>query len=250
MEAGHAHVDGTPEEFAATMEYGSRRYGSAEEFLAAHDERWVRELHQAYCELLDRGRTVLGVGSGEGEHEVLLVRAGFDVVASDVVAGSLDAAQSLFDGLRVAEYDVLAPTAVACEDVLVSGIDFYFADADVVRMLEGLRALVEPGGRIVFTLRYRANPATWVIDRVVLPPVAWRARRRGQNLARKHHGYRRSPRDIGRLARTAGLRVGRVRHAGFGMELGRLRPVPGWVAAADRRVRVLNSCVVLELLPA
>jgi len=248
VEAGHAHVDSAPEEFAATMEYGSRRYGSADEFLAAHDERWVREQHEAYSELLDRGRTVLGVGSGEGEHEVLLMRAGFDMVASDVVPGSLDAAQSLFPGLRVTEFDVLAPTAVACDDVLVSGIDFYFGDDDVVRMLEGLRALVEPDGRIVFTLRYRANAATWLIDRVILPVVAARRRRGGETLVRKHHGYRRSPRDIRRLAQRAGLRVGRVRHAGFGMELARLRPVPGWVVSADHRLRLLSSSVALELL--
>ena len=249
MEGGSAHVDREPEEFAATMEYGARSYASGEEFLAAHDHRWVHELHVAYAELLDRDRTILGVGSGEGEHEVLLLRAGFDVIASDVVADSLDTAAALFDELRVEHFDAFFPRPLACDDVLVTGLDFYFEDGAVVRMLEALRALVEPGGKIVFTLRYRANAATWLVDRAVLPVLAARRRRAGETLVRKHHGYRRSPRDIRRLAKSAGLEVGRVRHAGLGMELARMRPVPGWAVSVDRRLKLLNSAVVFELLP-
>ncbi len=249
MDSGHTHVDHAPEEFAATMGYGARRYPSAAAFLDAHDERWVHELHAAYTELLDPARTVLGVGSGEGEHEVLLHLAGYRVVASDVVPGVLDVTTELFPGLGAASFDAFDPSPIACDDVLVGGLDFYFDDAAVGRLLRNLAGVAGPRGRVVLTLRYRANMVTWAIDNAILPVVAALQRRHGRRLERKAHGFRRSVRDIRRLAEPAGLRVGRVLHAAFAMEVARVAPVPGWLVALDRRAHALNSAVVVELVP-
>ena len=248
VEAGHAHVDGRAEEFVTTMGYGTR-YRTAEEFLAAHDQRWVRELHQVLVELLDPGRVVLGIGSGEGEHEVLLHRAGYRVIASDLVPGVLDDTARLFEGLPTMQFDVFAPTDVECDDVLITGLDFYLDDPEAARMLRSVRGLLGASGRLILTLRYRDNAATWAIDRLALPAVAALQRRRGATLERKQHGFRRSPREVAALARAAGFTVGRVRHAAFGMEIVRFAAPPSWLLAVDRRLHVLNSAVVFELLP-
>lgn len=259
MRVGHKYVveatasrgvDATVEEHAATMGYAPGRVESREAFLRAHDHRWVHELHEVLVELLERDRLVLGLGSGEGEHEVMLGLKGYDVIASDIVPGVLADAGRLFPEVQTMELDVFGPGVVDCEDILVTGMDQYFDDPTLVELLGAVRARLPPGGRLIFTLRYRDNPATEIIDRVGLPLVAAVQRRRGMSLTRKAHGHRRSIAEVRALAEQAGFRVGRVRYAAFAMEFERLLPAPRPLIALDRRLHVLNSATVLELLPA
>ena len=242
-------VDSTPEEFAETMAYESGRYRSAEDFLAQHSDRWVLELHEALRDLLDKDRTVLSIGSGAGEHEALLAQEGYDIVASDIVEEAMKDAASLFPNLRVARFDVFdgAPP-VAPDDVLVTGIDFYFDDAQTHRLFHRLRDITPRGGRVIFTLRYRANPATWLIDRIGLPALAAAQRVRGRRLVRKAHGFRRSERAIRAFATGAGFEVGRVRRAGYAVELERLGISSGHLTRLDRRLGILTIATVFELL--
>lgn len=258
MRIGHKYVedpaagtaiDSDAAGYAATMGYEPRRFESAEEFVAAHDARWVRELHEVLTELLDRDRVVLGLGSGEGEHEVLLHRDGFDVIASDVVPGVLDEAARLFPGMRTLTFDAFGKWPVACDDVLATGLEFYFDDERLIELMGVVRERLGPGGRFVLVLRYRDNLATRAIDELGLPLVAAVRRRRGAPLVRKQHGYRRSVADIRALAASAGLGTGRIRYAAFAMEFERLLPAPRPLVALDRRLHVLNSATVFELLP-
>jgi len=242
-------VDSSPDEFAETMGYGRATYASREEFLAAHDERWIIELHEVLAELLEPGRTILSIGSGAGEHEARLVEAGYDVVATDLVPGALEDARRLFPGLRTAQFDVFRDEPpVAPDDVLVTGLDFYFDDADTRRLFTRLRELVPIGGRLVFALRYRENPGTWAIDRVCSPALAALRRARGARLARKAHGFRRTERQITAFATAAGFRAARVRRAGFGVELTRLGIVSERAAQLDRRLGLFTAATVFEFL--
>lgn len=243
-----AEVDSGVDAYAATMDYRPGRFRDRQEFLRAHDQRWVRELHEVLKDLLDPQRLTLGIGSGEGEHEVLLHEAGYRVIASDVVPGVLDDAARLFPGLETRLLDVFGDDVVECDDVLAGGIDFYFDDAEAADLFAAVRRRLIPGGRFVVVLRYRDNLATTAIDRVGLPALAWAQRRRGAHLERKAHGYRRSVGELRKLAKSGGFSVGRVRHAAFGMELERLVPAPAPVVRLDRRLHVLNSAVVFELL--
>lgn len=257
MRVGHKYVaddragiDRDADQYAATMGYRPGRHASPEDFLAAHDQRWVHELHAALADLLDPQRTVLCIGSGEGEHEVLLHLDGYDVIATDVVPGVLDDAARLFPGLKTMTLDAFGEEPVTCDDVLATGMEFYFDDAELGRLLRAVRARLEPGGRFILVQRYRDTPATWVVDRVALPLTAALRRMRGATLTRKAHGYRRSLGDIEQLARASGFRTGRVRYAAFGMEMERVLPAPDAVVRLDRRLHVLNSSTVVELLPA
>ena len=243
-------IDATVDEFATTMGYSPGRYPTRESFLEAHRQRWVLELHDVLRELLDPDRLTLGLGSGEGEHEVLLGLAGYRVIASDIVPGVLDDARMLFPEIQTLELDIFSEQAVDCEDVLITGMDQYFDDAGTGALLRAVRSQLRPDSRLVFTLRYRDSPVTQLVDRIALPAVAAVQRIRGAHLIRKEHGYRRSINEVRTLAGAAGFRVGRVRYAAFGMEFERLLPAPRVLVAADRRLHVLNSATVLELIAA
>lgn len=245
----HSGIDHDVAQHAATMAYRPGRYASPEEFLVAHDQRWVHELHEALVELLDPARPVFGLGSGEGEHEVLLHRAGYEVTATDVVPGVLDDAARLFPGLRTLTLDAFGDWSVEPgSDVVATGMEFYFDDERLSRLMEIVRDRLGPGGRLILVLRYRDSRVTGLIDRVGVPLMARIRRARGERLVRKEHGYRRSVHEVQALAGAAGFRAGRVRYAAFGMEFERLLPAPRVLVAADRRLHVLNSATVLELV--
>jgi hypothetical protein len=247
-------------ELATHMSYAREAAATREAFLAGCGERWMVELREALGELLARDRSVLSVGSGRGEHEVPLHLAGFDIVASDVIEGALDDAVRLFPGFRAIRFDVLDPDIdAAYDDLLATGIDYALDDAQLRTLFATSRRVTRPGGRVILVHRYPDTVATRVIDRFGLP--AWagarnlyhRARGDGVRVVRREHGWRRSGAEIVALAHDCGFRPGRVRHAAYAMELARL-PVPGAAmraaVRADRRLHLLTSATVYELLPA
>src|SRR4051812_32071823 len=252
-------VDATADDFARTMGYGSRRYATVEEFRASHSSSWELELHEVLRELLVRNRSVLSIGSGECEHEIPFVLDGYDILSSDVTASAAES-QRLFPALRFQQFDALNPGPIGrFDDVLVGGLDFYYADGDFTRLLGNIREILRPGGRLLFTLRYRDNAATWAIDRIGIPMscaarrVLAAVRRTGRRWMLKPHGYRRSIADVVAAAARHGYRPGRIRHAGFGVELTRVHvdwvpPIYAVLRALDRRIHVFNNAVVFEFL--
>jgi SAM-dependent methyltransferase len=252
-------IDATPDDFARSMGYACRRYATVEEFRASHSSSWELELHTVLRELLVRNRSVLSIGSGECEHEIPFVLDGYDILSTDVTVSAAES-QRLFPALRFQQFDALAPTPIGrFDDVLVGGLDFYFADSDFTRLLGNIRALLRPGGRLLFTLRYRDNAATWLIDRIGIPlscalrRIFTAVHRSGSNWVLKPHGYRRSIAEVVAAAARHGFRPGRIRHAGFGIELTRVHidrvpPVYAVLCALDRRIHVFNNAVVFEFL--
>src|SRR5437763_16203854 len=77
-------VDRTAAEFAATAGYGGRAYATRDDFLRVLATPWIAEFHEALGELLEPTRSVLSTGSGECEHEIPFVLAGYRIVASDI----------------------------------------------------------------------------------------------------------------------------------------------------------------------
>jgi len=240
------------------MGYGTRQYTSRADFFAFHSGTWVRELHEVLRELLDRRRSVISIGSGECEHEIPFVLEGYDILTTDVVDSAAQT-RRLFPSLRFEMFDVLNPHPIgAFDDVLMTGLDFYFSDADLSRIIANARSLLRPDGRLLFALRYRDNTATWLIDRVAIPAicalfrVAQTVGVHKQRRTLKAHGYRRTPREVIRLAASHDFRLGRVRDAGFGVELTRIyvdRVAPRVYEAArafDRRLHCFNNVIMFE----
>ncbi len=254
-------VDSNVEEFAESIAYGQKKFRDQEEFLQAFRSDWFIELNQVLREILSPDRSILSLGSGLGEHEVPFFLDGYDITASDVVDWAFCETVSSFPGFRAIHFDVFNPDLdTQYDDVLITGLDFYFESEQAQLIFENTRKLLKRNGRLIFTLRYHDNLATWFIDVVFLPFLArlrnekWRLQGGDLELRKKHHGYRRSRSEIIAMANAAGYQLGRVRHAGFGVELTRIglhSKVPllyQFVRRLDRRICVLNNATVFEFL--
>ena len=252
-----ATLDRDAEDFAERMGYTAGRFATRDELLAAGEEEWVRELHGALRELLVPERRTLSVGSGYGEHEVQLAVAGYRIVATDIVEQALADAARLFPELETRRFDVLAPDPdERWDDILVASLDYALDDTELELALRNCRSLLAPGGRVILVHRYRDTPGTWLIDRVLVPAVAVASRVKTRaRIVRREHGYRRTGRELLDLTDRSGLRVARVRSAGYGMELTRVdlhRRAPAvyrLLQRADRRLRIFNNATVFELIP-
>lgn len=260
-EAARTDVDRTVDEFAATMAYGERRYASRDAFLEHFRVDWILELHAALKDLLVKERTVLSLGSGECEHEIPFFLEGYSIVGSDVVPAAMTQTRELFPEFPARVFDLFKPdTTEQYDDVLITGLDFYFGGAQAQAVFDNVRRLLKPGGRLVFTLRYLANPVTWCIDYLGIPLICAARnvrhvlRRTGYAFTLKFHGYRRSPAEIVAMAGRAGFRLGRVRYAGFGGEWTRVEinnrfpRAYEWLRQLDRRLHWFNTATVFEFL--
>lgn len=249
-----AAVPRTAEEFKARLAYEPL---TADELLALTQIPWVAELHQVLRELLQPGRSVLSIGSGQGEHELPFFLEGYDITASDLLEGPLDDARREFPGFETLALDILDPAVDrSWDDVLVTGLDYALDDAQMRRALENSRLLLNPGGRVILVARACSTPAIHLIDSVLVP--AWMGSRRlrhalrrdGVRVVRVEHAYRRSRRELQTLAAESGFAVLGVRYAMFGMELDRI-PLPRSVGRslrrADRTMHMVNSATVFEL---
>jgi len=276
--AWRRRIDCTCSDFSDTLGYETqaRSLTSREAFLDRFSAKWILELHEALLLLLDRNRRILGVGSGFCEHEVLLHEAGFDVVGSDVLSSVLIPAQKNFAGFRAIQLDVFAHNIESVyDDVLITGMDCYYDDPELLRVFESCKSLLIGGGdsnqnlpqrqqrqlkRLIFTLRYHDNLATYLMDRLIMPVEALilnirsKLKQSEHRLCRKTHGYRRKRREVIRLARQCGFELGRVAYAGFGMELTRshfLPRMPFFMSACshlDRQLRLMNIATVFEFI--
>lgn len=247
-------VPRTAAEFRARLAYDPL---TAEGLLALTQVPWVAELHQVLRELLKRDRSVLSVGSGQGEHELPFFLDGYDITASDLLEDPLDDARREFPGFMTMSFDILEPTADrSWDDVLITGLDYALDDAQMRTALGNARELLTPGGRVILVARACSTPAIHLIDSVLVP--AWMGSRRlrhalrrdGTHVVRVQHAYRRSRRELRTLAAECGLGVLSTRYAMFGVELERI-PLPAGVLRplrrADRTLHALNSATIFEL---
>lgn len=228
--------------------------------------RWVREAHEVYEAILRDAGRILSIGSGVGEHDVLLHLSGIDVISTDLLPGVSSPTQLLFPEMRFGTLDALDENAYGFFDfdsILVTGLDYALDEQTLHRFFDICRRSLSRSStaapRLVFTIRYRDNLLTRLIDDIVLPLEAHiRCRVTGSKyrVVRKQHGYRRSIRQVLRIAHEHGFAARSIRYAGFGVEYERsaiFRRLPGflWVARHfDRLLHIGCNCAILELSPA
>ena len=100
-------IDSDSEEFGNTMGYFDISTTTPDFFLenfCSHSN--VQELHSIYERFLSKERLTVGIGSGYGEHELLLHLKGFPVIASDIIPGLAQKISILFPGFRGCTIDI------------------------------------------------------------------------------------------------------------------------------------------------
>jgi cyclopropane fatty-acyl-phospholipid synthase-like methyltransferase len=115
---------------------------------------------------------VLDVGCGTGEHVLMAAGLGLEATGLDAAPTAIEAARRkardrrltarflVWDALRLAELGERFDT------VLDSGLFHVFADEDRPRFVDGLRAVVAPGGRYLMLCFSDRQPGLWGPRRV------------------------------------------------------------------------------------
>lgn len=131
---------------------------------------------QAFVAIADAGHIespVLDSGCGTGEHALLLAARGFDVLGVDIAPAAVARAREKAAKRCIAATfliaDVLDLPALRRQfrTVIDSGVFHVFGDAgEMTRYVEGLHAVLEPGGTVHLMCFSDEQPGTWGPRRV------------------------------------------------------------------------------------
>jgi hypothetical protein len=262
-------LDATPNDFAEshTVPQLILELKSREDFERVFlSNKWHDDFRRQLGRLLKPDRNTLSVGSGFGEIEVPFILQGHQITCSDIVIDALAHTRMLYPSFHYLRLDILnASVEDSYDDILITGLDFAFDDAQVRKLFSSCADILKRSARsspkrLIFTLRYNDNFATRLIDRFVLPFEASLANAtytlKGSNyrMRKKVSGFRRSRDEVVALAHASGFSVGRVLHCGFGVEfarsiiLGMARPLVAAVARVDRLLTVFNNVTIYEFI--
>lgn len=254
-------IDHEVAEFAETMGYQDLAYLTRDQFLKKNcSHRWISELHHAYDKALSKEHLTIGIGSGYGEHELLLHLEGYPILASDIIPGLSSQLSTLFPEFQGLTIDIFTDDISeklketnknlgADFDLLVSGLDSYF-DSDTTQVLfNNLARNLDNGRILVFTLRYPDSVSRRMIEfclysEALVTHLLW-----GKGIIQKHHGYRKTVKEIIDYADKAGLRIITIEPVMLGCECSRNRILnyfQGLCILIDRLIPLFNCAYVLK----
>lgn len=257
------------ESFEKTMGYSllHKGFGSKEDFLETYCSGQSpsvlnrRELNKVLELMLSKNDRILSIGSGIGEHDVLLHLSGYKIVASDIIPGVLEKTRKLFPDLETMTFDILNPkSSLKYDCILDTGLSYLYNYMEAIRIFSNCNRLLNPSGKLVFVLRYRDNLFTRFMDDFVLPlearivNLALAVRRSNLRLLRRKHGYRRSMSEILELGKMTGFELQKIGYAGYGVEaMGsiilthiHIPSLSQILATLDKKIHIMNSATVFS----
>lgn len=182
---------------------------------------------------LKRGEEILSIASGRCANELGLMEDGYSITCSDLKEWEIhERTRRLFPGFEFMRLDVLEGPAYKRYDAVVCLSLIYLFDESQLRLffrnvsdslrLDGQLLLDSAGSpdNVLSTLIHDL----WLKYEVVsLRLVKGLLRRRLDGFVTKHHGYRRTDREIIESARQAGLELRCQKHYAFTTEFRRSR---------------------------
>lgn len=254
-------IDHEVAEFAQTMDYHDIHDITQDEFLKRYcSEKWVSELHRAYERGLSKERLTIGIGSGYGEHELLLHLKGYPILASDIIPDLSNKLSTLFPEFRGLTIDIFTNDIHEIVkkvnnysgmdfDLLVTGLDFYFDSNTTQVLFNKLAQNLAKGAFLVFTLRYPASTSRRIVEFFLYSEAQFNHWVRRKGIIQKHHGYRKSVKEIIAFADSAGFRVLSIEPVMLGCECSRNRILglfQGVCILIDGLIPLFNCAYVLK----
>lgn len=210
-------IDDTIETFKSTMGYEGLKLQSLKDFYERFDSGGSRDCHQALLSILDKDKLIVGLGSGYGEHEFMLHLKGYNIIASDIVPGMENTFIQIKEGkgFRHITLDALNENigvviakklGIKSEnyDVLVTGMDAYFNETQLSFLFKNMYESSQRDSNLIFVHCYRdyflAKLLEWFLE-FETKVLAYILRK---TYVKKEHGYRRSSREIKKIAADCG----------------------------------------------
>ena len=177
--------------------------------LAFYAQFLLKHLKKEWC--------VLSVASGRCANEMYLHENGYDVTCSDLeVFGAYPQTQQLFPALRWRPYNVLqGPFPRPFDAVMCLSLIYLFDDNDLDTFFQSVAGSLTPQGSLLLdSAGSPDNSLSWLIHDVLLKGEAYAKKivfmlmRRGRPaVVKKHHGYRRTDRELIQAAVRNGFRL-------------------------------------------
>lgn len=206
------------EAFFQTYFHGSRRACNYDRFIAKH---------------VTKDQAILSLASGRSANEMMLMDRGFNVTCSDLaLPESYPLAKLMFPQMEQWELDILArPSEMRFDVVLCLSLIYLFDDQQLASFFANVRSSLKESGYLILDSsgppdHYLAHWINEVYLKYEAKVVRFFRRRKYAKpyiIIKKHHGYRRSDRDIVDAALDCGLALTAQENYDFTHEFERSR---------------------------
>ena len=182
---------------------------------------------------LQRAHEVFSIGSGRCANELFLLEDGYQITCSDINTwGAYEKTKALFPRFTHRQCDILAGPLPRPYDAIVSLSLIYLFDERELRMFfNNVSKSLHIGGHLILdsagspdnVLAYLIHEKLLKYETVLLQLAKGIVNGRRDGWIKKHHGYRRTDREITEFARHCGLELRYQENYGFTIEFKRSR---------------------------
>jgi hypothetical protein len=211
-------VDSNVKEFCDTMGYNNDDFKTADEFIEKLCRKdWVVLMHEQLLKYVDKKRMTLGLGSGFGEHEFLLHKKGYNVIASDIVPELNIKTNSIFTEFKVITLDILKDNVktalqehmrvknIEKYDLLDTGLLSYYNNQQALLIFKKFYDNLPAGCNLIFISRYRDYIGASILEKLLYFEGRLKSFIKKEGLIIKQHGYRRTDNEIIEMAQKVGF---------------------------------------------
>jgi len=184
---------------------------------------------------IEKDQEILSIASGRAANELMLLERGFNVICSDLeLPESYPLAKQLFPQMEQWELDILAgPSKKQFDVVLCLGLIYLFDDEELDRFFANVYSSLKDGGYLILDsagapdnqLAHLLNEYYLRFEVKGIRQFMNRKHSRRHIIVNKHHGYRRSDREIVQAAEHCGLTLKAQENYDFSREFERSRVV-------------------------